>query len=185
MWPPAIWHMDRLGSNKLQDRTFLTMKREYGRLLQGIENGITEVELRPATREDFDFLYNLFRATMCEYIAQIWGWDEQWQQEHFTENFDPDTDHVIVLDEKDIGVISIEEKEDEIFLSKIYILPEYQRRGIGTQLINYLLGVAFNSGLPVTLRVLKTNPSKLLYERLGFVEVGETETEYLMKAILD
>ena len=122
---------------------------------------------------------------MCEYIAKIWGWDEQWRQEHFTENFDPDTDQVIVLDEKDIGVISIEEKEDEIFLSKIYILPEYQGRGIGTQLINYLLEVAFNSGLPVTLRVLKTNPAKLLYERLGFVEVGETETEYLMKAILD
>jgi ribosomal protein S18 acetylase RimI-like enzyme len=151
-------------------------------LLSKPEDAVGEVELRPATRADYDFLYDLLKATMREYVAQIWGWNEQWQQEYFRQNFDPDKDHVIVLDGRDVGVISTGRKDDEIFLSKIYIAPEYQGRGIGTQLITSILDEALDRRLPVTLQLLKINPAKRLYERLGFVEVGETETHYLMKA---
>lgn len=141
------------------------------------------IELRAATQEDATFLYNLLKTTMQEVVAQIWGWDEHWQREHFRENFEPGKERIIVLEGKDIGVISVEQREDEVFLSKIYILPDYQGRGIGTRLVNAVLDQAFRSGLPVTLRVLKVNPAKRLYERLGFVEVKETETHYQMKAI--
>ena len=144
-----------------------------------------EVELRAATQEDAGFLYNLLKTTMQQYVAQTWGWDERWQQEHFRESFEPSKERVVVLGGQDIGVISVEQKEDEVFLSKIYIHPEYQGQGIGTHLINSILDQAFHSGLPVTLQVLKVNPAKRLYGRLGFVEVGETETHYLMKAIPD
>jgi ribosomal protein S18 acetylase RimI-like enzyme len=144
-----------------------------------------EVELRAATQEDAGFLYNLLKTTMQQYVAQTWGWDERWQQEHFRESFEPSKERVVVLGGQDIGVISVEQKEDEVFLSKIYILPEYQGQGIGTHLIRSILDQAFESGLPVALRVLRVNPAKRLYERLGFVDVGETETHYLMKAIPD
>jgi ribosomal protein S18 acetylase RimI-like enzyme len=69
-----------------------------------------------------------------------------------------------------------------VFLSKIYILPQYQGRGIGTRLINGVLEEAHGRGLPVTLRVIRVNPARGLYERLGFVQVGETESHYLMEA---
>jgi hypothetical protein len=35
--------------------------------------------------------------------------------------------------------------------------------------------------LPVKLRVLKVNPARRLYERLGFIHKGETPTHYLME----
>jgi ribosomal protein S18 acetylase RimI-like enzyme len=142
-----------------------------------------DVKLRPAAPEDADFLYGVLKATMQEYVAQTWGWDEEWQQAHFREHFDPSKDQVIVLKGEDIGVLSVEPRQDHVFLSKIYILPQYQRLGIGTRLIRAVLERAHRRDVPVTLRVIKVNPARRLYERLGFVQVGETESHYLMKAV--
>jgi ribosomal protein S18 acetylase RimI-like enzyme len=140
-----------------------------------------KVKLRPATPGDAEFLYQLLRATMRDYVEQTWSWDEDWQRAYFDMHFDPAQNQVIVLNGRDIGVISAERREDDIHLSSIYILPAYQGRGIGTQLINDLLAEAFRQGLPVSLRVLKVNPARRLYERLGFVVVDEMDTHYIMK----
>jgi ribosomal protein S18 acetylase RimI-like enzyme len=160
-------------------------------LFDCLEEGVTShgvvepgrIELRAARQEDAGFLYGLLKATMQEYVAQIWGWEEAWQQAYFQEHFDPSQERIVVLEGEDIGVLAIEEREDELFLAKISILPEYQGQGIGTQLIGSLLDRAFGRGLPVTLQVLKGNPARRLYERLGFVVVGVTETHTLMKAM--
>ena len=101
---------------------------------------------------------------------------------HFQEHFDPDQVQIIVLGSQDIGAVSVEIRPEEHFLGRLYLLPDYQRRGIGTHLLRSILGQAFAQGLPVTLQVLKGNPAKRLYERLGFAETEETETHYLMKA---
>ena len=84
---------------------------------------------------------------MREYVEQTWSWDEKWQRAHFRENFDPAKNQIVVLDDRDIGVIAAERREAEVFLGSIYILPEYQRRGIGTLLIKSVLDGAFQEGL--------------------------------------
>jgi hypothetical protein len=38
------------------------------------------------------------------------------------------------------------------------------------------------AGTPATLYVLKVNPSRRLFERLGFRVIEETPTSYLMRA---
>ena len=140
------------------------------------------VSLRAATPEDAEFLFRLLKATMREYVEQTWSWDENWQRAYFQERFDPAKNQIVVLDDRDIGVIAAERREDEVFLSSLYILPEYQGRGIGTLLIKAVLDGAFQEGLPVRLRVLKVNPARRLYERLGFTVVEEADTHYHMKA---
>lgn len=141
-----------------------------------------EISLRQATQNDYDFLYELVKTTMREYVEPIWGWDEEWQRVYFQEHFDPDQVQIIVLGSQDIGAVSVEIKPEEHFLARLYLRPDYQRRGIGTHLLRSILGQAFAQGLPVTLQVLKGNPAKRLYERLDFAETGKTETHYLMKA---
>ena len=140
------------------------------------------MKLRPTTAEDAEFLYQLLKTTMRKYVDQTWGWDEGWQRAYFEMRFDPAKNQIIVLDDRDIGVIATEKREDEIILSSLYILPEYQGQGIGTRLIKELLAQAFRDDLPVGLRVLKVNPAKRLYERLGFVVVEEIDTHYYMRA---
>jgi ribosomal protein S18 acetylase RimI-like enzyme len=141
-----------------------------------------EISLRQATQNDHDFLYGLVKTTMREYVEPIWGWDEEWQRAYFQEHFDPTQDQIIVLGGQDIGAISVEIRPEEHFLARLYLLPAYQRYGIGTHLVRSILDKAFAKGLTVTLQVLKGNPAKRLYERLGFAETEETETHYLMKA---
>ena len=65
-------------------------------------------------------------------------------------------------------------------LAPMAVLPEFQRRGIGTKLIAELVSRAQQRHVPVQLRVLKCNPARVLYERLGFQLAGETETHIVM-----
>ncbi len=136
--------------------------------------------LRPATEEDEEFCYLVLKTTMRSYVDQIWGWDESWQRTYFRSRFDPDQNEVIVLDGVDVGVFSVEEREDELFISRLYILPAYQRQGIGTYLLQSVLDKGKALGLPVRLQVLVNNPARHLYERLGFRSTGETATHVVM-----
>ena len=61
-------------------------------------------------------------------------------------------------------------KEHEIYVDEICVDKAFRRRGIGTQLMNWVEGVARERGATtLSLLVLRGNPSFGLYERLGFV----------------
>lgn len=139
--------------------------------------------LRPATQEDEEFCYLVLKTTMRGYVDQIWGWDEAWQRTYFASKFDPAQNQVIVLDGIDVGVFSVEEREDELFISRLYILPAYQRRGIGTYLLKSVIDKGQALGLPVRLQVLVNNPARQLYERLGFQSSGESATHIVMTVL--
>ena len=136
--------------------------------------------LRPATADDFDFLWRLHCATMRAYVAQTWGWVEAQQAAHFRENFQPALLQIIVAGGQDAGMVSWTQDERGIFLRNIGVAPEHQNQGIGSAVLRHVLALAAQRGVPVPLRVLKVNPARKLYERLGFVTVGETPTHFLM-----
>ena len=140
-----------------------------------------QVVCRPATQDDYDFLWWLHRATMRPYVEKTWGWDEDWQIRYFQEHFDPTTVAIIEFDGVPIGCISVKRGDGVIFLAAIKIAPDYQNQGIGTKLIQALLNEAASQGVPVELQVLKVNPAQRLYERLGFIIISETETHYIMR----
>ncbi len=138
--------------------------------------------LRPATNADFEFLYQLHRATMKEYIEATWGWEESWQREYFQAKWEPAKRNIIQIEGEDAGVLVIENREGEHYLGLIEILPEFQGRGVGTAVIQDFLAAAQTQNLPATLHVLKSNdPARKLYERLGFTLVAEEKHKYLMK----
>ena len=138
------------------------------------------IGLRPGEREDRQYLWRLHRETMRDYVDKTWGWDETFQRGMFDENFDPSSLLIIEKGDKPIGYISARRSGDEIFLAMIEIAPAQQNRGIASQLIKELLEEADRSQVPVKLYVLKVNPARRLYKRLGFQCTGETSTHYLM-----
>jgi ribosomal protein S18 acetylase RimI-like enzyme len=140
------------------------------------------IELRPATWQDYDFAYHVLKTSMREHVERVWRWDEEWQQAYFREHFDPDHNQVIVVDGLDVGLLGTERRGDAIHVNRIYILPEHQNRGIGTHLLESILDQAAREGLAVTLRVLRGNPARRLYQRLGFRTTLTTETHDLMRA---
>src|SRR5687767_14528099 len=118
------------------------------------------ISFRKIESEDFEFLWRLHNAALKDYVLQTWGWDEDWQRETFTKNFNLSNGEIIIFEGKDIGYFWVIEKESEILLASIRLLTEFQNKGIGSRLIKNLVN---KSSKPVTLRVLKVNPAQNLY----------------------
>ena len=81
-----------------------------------------------------------------------------------------------------IGRVRITRSAECIELCGIQLLPGFQRHGIGTAVIEDLKTQAAAAGIPLDLDVEKDNPGpRRLYERLGFVQVGETDQEFKLR----
>jgi len=138
--------------------------------------------LRPARTSDRDFLYALHEATMREHVDAVWGWDDGIQISHFDDRFRPGLWQVIQVDGRDVGVLVVEERVEEIYVARIEIGAEWQGRGIGTAVICSLMDDAATSGKELTLDVFHVNErARALYERLGFRVVARSETHASMR----
>ncbi|MCC2672251.1 MAG: uncharacterized protein K0Q72_4723 [Armatimonadetes bacterium] len=118
---------------------------------------------------------------MKAYVSATWGWDETFQRRYFREHANPDRTQILLVQGEPAGALTVWEQDDALFLASIELLPEHQRRGLGTAIIENLCHEAAERGLPVALQVLKVNPAFRLYERLGFRTVRETETHFQMR----
>lgn len=144
---------------------------------------ITGITIKDSGPEDFAFLYEVRRASMKQYLEQTWGpWDEALQQKQFQASLREFPHRIIEWQDQPIGILALQEFPDAIMLNRIFLLPQAQKRGLGTRIIGEILKSACAHGLPVRLRVLKVNPARRLYERLGFAVTEETATHYFMEA---
>ena len=144
------------------------------------------VTLRPATPADAEFCYQLHKAAMGAYITAIWGWDEQVQRAFHARAFNVHRWQIITDGQADIGMLDIDYRPGEIYLSRIEIHPDHQGRGIGTRLISALLDEAHQEGRDLVLDVLTVNRgAQALYFRLGLREVarhGDHDTKVTMRS---
>jgi ribosomal protein S18 acetylase RimI-like enzyme len=140
-----------------------------------------QITFRQIKIKDFEFLWQLHNAALKKYVAATWGWNETRQRRLFAESFNPEEGVIVVADGKDAGFLRVFEKEAETVLISIRLLPEFQNRGIGTKLIKDVLAASLAKNKPVRLQVLKINPARNLYEKLGFKVFGETGTHFLMR----
>jgi ribosomal protein S18 acetylase RimI-like enzyme len=127
--------------------------------------------LRPATDADRDFCFALHEATLREYVAAIWGWDDAAQREYFDRGWDPSITDIVTRGGDDIGVLKVEEQAEVTYLALIEVDPKHQGCGVGARLIQGLVADAARRGRAVELDVLDVNTrAAALYRRLGFVE---------------
>lgn len=139
------------------------------------------LNLRPATEADSEFCYDVKKQALGHYVAQVWGWDETFQREFHRADFELRRPDVVVYRDLDIGTIEITSHGDSLHLGEFYLLPEFQRQGIGTFLLERVIAEATEKARPIRLEVLKINPVLSLYQRHGFVVVGQREHHFLME----
>ena len=139
------------------------------------------IHLRAATEADYEFCYNVKKDALGQYVAQVWGWDEAFQREFHHRNFEVMRPDVVVYQNLDVGTFEITLHDDHIHLGEFYLLPQFQRQGIGTILLQQVLDEAVEKDLPVRLEVLKNNPVRSLYKRHEFVITGQREHHFLME----
>jgi len=139
------------------------------------------IRLIPAAATDKGFSYEVKKAAEGEYVTLMFGWDEDIQRSYHLKAWQLQKPDVISYDGNLIGTIATIENEDCIEVGQFFIVPEYQRKGIGTYLLKSILDRADRLGKHVTLRFLKNNPVKSLYVRNGFRFVDTSDVLYYME----
>lgn len=149
------------------------------------------VELRPATAADREFLLGLYASTREQELAQV-AWEEgardafvdhqfSAQDGHYRSNYPGATLDLIELDGERAGRLYVYRGDEDIRIMDIALAPPFRGKGIGTGLLKDLMSEARSSGRSLSIHVEMQNPARSLYERLGFVPVGEHGVYVLMK----
>jgi len=140
------------------------------------------LKLRKAAPSDSEFAYRTKKAAFRQYVEQVWGWDEEEQRQLHLRRFSSQEFSVMQLSGVDVGIMAIVHELDCVKLNQIFILPEYQRRGIGTACIMRVIEDAAAAGLSVRLQVLKVNSRAIaFFQKLGFNSIGESDTHFRME----
>lgn len=137
------------------------------------------VTYRDATPSDIEWLVRLRVETMSPHFDAA---GERLSSEDQSARVLQDFECIRIIErgERAIGMIKVVRDPDAWRLVQIQIDPGFQGIGIGERVIRDLLAEARASSAPVRLSVLKVNPAKRLYERLGFVTEGESERSFRM-----
>ena len=165
------------------------VSNEHGHLVLSREGRPPSViELRETTPSDEEFLRELYRTTRRDEVAAF-GWSEAEQSSFLTMQFEmqhrayamqyPDAEHRIILsDGVPAGRIIVDRSAETVSLTDIAVLPGFQGRGIASHLIARLK----DKSETILLNVDKQNSvARRLYEKHGFVTVGETEFAFEMR----
>jgi GNAT superfamily N-acetyltransferase len=131
--------------------------------------GLDAVALRRAAPDDRGFAYNVTEQAMRTYVEALMGsWDEEAQRRQSDACCHDPACRVVMVRSVAAGLLFVTEGPSELFLRRIFLLPDYQRSGIGTHLLRQLRDRADREQKPLRLRVLVNNPARRLYERVGF-----------------
>lgn len=142
------------------------------------------VELRPVSPSDDPFLVSVYASTREDELAQAeWTegqkemflrWQFDLQRREYGVRFPDAIYHVIMVDQRPAGRIWVGSDDEQIRLLDIALLPEFQNRGVGTELVRRLIEEASKQGKALRHMVfVLNNDAHRFYERLGFSIIEE------------
>lgn len=139
------------------------------------------LKIIPITEEDREFFIYVHHTAYRPVVEKMFGWDEKTQNGYANNAFDGGNLSVVWLEDKKIGVVGIEEHPEFLWLKEVFLLPEYQGQGIGSQIVSDSIEKARLVGKEIRLQTLKANlGAKSLYERHGFNVTEATDVHWKM-----
>ena len=138
-----------------------------------------KVTLRPAVAADFEACRRTYFAE-TDWINERLQLDRDAHESMFRKQWRPAQVCIIQADGVDVGWLQTVVSKSEHMLGQIFVDAPFQRRGIGTEVLRRIVEEASRLQLPIRLAVVKFNPSRRLYERLGFRVTHEDERKVYM-----
>jgi ribosomal protein S18 acetylase RimI-like enzyme len=140
---------------------------------------LNALSFRQATETDIAFLLELRRVTMSSH--QVASGVTPTNEERLTRvRAAFECAQIIEFEVKPIGLLKVVRGDAEWQLQQIQLMPEFQRKGLGSAIVGSLIEEARSAGVGLRLHVLKVNPAKRLYERVGFAVERENDHAYEM-----
>ncbi len=135
----------------------------------------TGIKLIPASRFSIGQLTAIYNQTRVDYMVPM-PMNEARLVEYIN-TYDVDLGHSLVAmqDEEMLGVAMLGLREGRAWLTRLGVIPNTRRQGVGLALCEGFLEQAHNLGINFQmLEVIKNNvPAQTLFLKLGFYEVGE------------
>ncbi|PWK29072.1 acetyltransferase (GNAT) family protein [Arcicella aurantiaca] len=148
------------------------------------------IKLRLFSEEDIPFLKKVYFSTREAEVNQVTYWNtemkiaflnQQFHAQHtyYQQNYTEAKFFVIERNKEFIGRLYYDEGfENTIRIIDIAILPEFQKKGLGTTILQGIFERAKVIEQPITIHVESFNPAMNLYKRLGFQKISETNGVY-------
>jgi len=139
-----------------------------------------QIVLRRAVTQDFEYCKRLYFTGMKNIIEEL-GLDMAAQTASFLQNWELAEVRIIAVGNSDVGWLQSSVRDDGLFVAQLFVDDPFQGQGIGTEVMNRLIGEAAPFNQAVRLAVVKTNPALRLYVRLGFHITHEDDRKFYMK----
>lgn len=143
---------------------------------------INALRSRQATEADIPLLLELRKGTMLPHLERAGAPSDQ-DSLMARVVYRLEDAQLVYLGEEFVGLFKVSRTGREWMLVQVQVAPGWQGRGLGEALVRRLQEEAAAQRCCVVLDVLKGNPARRLYERLGFVVESESEggLEYRMR----
>lgn len=125
--------------------------------------------------EDGEVLANLRALAMRESLEAIGRYDVSRVRDRFLSTFDPSHTKAIMLEDSLVAFFVVVEHGDHLYLDHLYVHPQYQGKGIGSNVLESVFVRAQNMQKPIRLGALKGSRSNEFYLSHGFIKTHEEE----------
>jgi ribosomal protein S18 acetylase RimI-like enzyme len=137
------------------------------------------LQRRAATESDVGYLMALRKEAMGGHLRNAGAPTSE--EEHFARlMYGFEYAQVLEISGAPVGLLKLAMQPPAWELIQLQFEGQYRGSGLGTELLARLTEEAAEAGCDMKLSVLKANPARSLYERLGFKVIGEDEHEYHM-----
>jgi RimJ/RimL family protein N-acetyltransferase len=149
------------------------------------------LSLRNIENSDENLLLKIYSSSRTEELKLVTNWNEEEKNKFLKMQFDaqhgyyqnnyPGADFwIIEKDNQPIGRLYIHfgYKNNSVRIIDITILPLWQNKGFGTQILKDIINYSSENEKSVSIHVESFNPAMKLYERLGFEKISITNGVY-------
>ena len=109
--------------------------------------------LRKYENSDYEFVYEVKKNAYKKYVEQCWGkWDDIEQKNRFKESMEKtfDRTYIIMFNDEKIGFYQGQlVNERTYYIENICIIPEYQGKGIGTEILKAVINEHSNKNIEI------------------------------------
>lgn len=139
-----------------------------------------KINMKQAHHCDIEFLQNLRTITMNKYLEKLGlPIDENTNLKQIKHHFE--AANILYIYDKPIGLFKYYQDEKTIHILQMQILPQYQGKNIEEGLLKELQQESKFSSKNIDTCILKSDPSRDLYERLGFSVRSQNDNEFILQ----
>ncbi len=142
------------------------------------------IRLEKVKETEISEIFAIVKTALFEYIDTVFGWDDTFQKNRLSHDYEVHWYHWLYLKNKRIGLVCFKFKDDCLHLHLLIIFPEFQGRGLGTLVMLHLEEIAKGQAChQISLSSFKQNKRALtFYEKRGYQKVKIESDFYVMNS---